>query len=118
MKKTEELKKLLADKENEDREILFMYPEESSDHPYTVGYAKDVFLDEYYIDDERVWLRDDNVDELREEMEDRMLFQHYRDKYATGEYASDEEIANIEKLAQKEIDSIAWEKCIVVYINP
>ena len=109
--KTQELIKIIT--EHSDRELIFMYPDEGSDHAYTMGYPVKILVDEYWVDDERVWLKYDNEDELFDCIADRIFDIEYPDI----PYANDEQIKEIEALTQKEIDEIEWKKAIVVYIH-
>jgi len=51
MDNTKKLTKLIA--ENPNVEVVFMYPEEHSDHSYTFGKMYKVELDEYVLMDEK-----------------------------------------------------------------
>jgi len=111
MKKTQELIKILN--ENSDRELIFMYPDEGSDHSYTMGYPSQILIDEYWVDDERVWLKHDNEDEI---------FDHYADNffdelYPKEKFANDEQEKVINEKTKEFIDSQDWKKCICVYIH-
>ena len=109
--KTQELIKIL--KEKPDRELIFMYPEEGSDHPYTMGYPTQILVDEYYVDDERVYIYNPDIDELIDKVADNI----FDDMYPKQSYATDEQNKEILKKAEKEVESYDWKKAIIVYIS-
>lgn len=75
MKKTKELKQIMS--ENPDRELIFMYPNEGSDHTYTMGHPSRILIDEYWVDEERVWLRGNDEDNLHDHIADRLADEMY-----------------------------------------
>lgn len=113
MNKTEELIKTL--KENLDRELIFLYPDEGTEYAYTLGYPSKILIDEYWVDDDigRVWLRHDNEEEM---------FDHYSDNifdelYPNESYTDEKQEKVIDKKTKEFIDSLEWKKCICVYIS-
>ena len=48
--KTQELIETL--KNNPDRELIFLYPEDGSDNYYTLGYSSKIVIDEYYVEND------------------------------------------------------------------
>jgi hypothetical protein len=109
--KTKELLQLLRD--HPDRELIFMYPEEGSDHYYTLGQPKRIMLDEYTIVDDIVWFRVDNQDELFDYIADEIAGRHFNEFPL-----SDEQNEWVNQQARKRIDQLEWKKAIVVYIEP
>ena len=111
---TEKLLKLM--KENPDREIVFLYPEEGSDSYFTFGEPSTVKLDEYVeTSDGRAWLSEDADEELLDNTVDSVddeLF-HERNYPLT-----DEQYEKVEKEASNRIKKMDWKKVIVVYIQP
>lgn len=100
--------------EHPDRELVFMYPEENSDHYYTMGRTGRILVDEYVVTDERVWIREQDEDELLERIIDNIS-----DNYWTVDtlQLSDELIKQIEEEAKLEVDSLVWKKGLIVYIS-
>lgn len=109
--KTKELIKILE--ENPDRKLIFMYPDECSDHSYTLGYPTKIVVDEYWTDDERVWLREEDVDELYDDYSDKI----FDDLYPNEKCASEEQEKVLEEKTNEFINSQDWKKCICVYIS-
>lgn len=111
MNKTQELITIIN--ANPDRELIFMYPEEGSDHPYTMGHPRKMLVDEYWVDDDKVWLRYENEDEI---------FDHYAD-FVFDELFPNEKFTNVEQdkivieKTKELIESQEWKKCICVYIR-
>lgn len=110
MYKTKELLEAIA--QHPDHELIFMYPEDGGDYYYTLGHAGKIYVDEYVTFDERVWLRDNNVDELFEQIVEQMADDHY----PTTIHLSDEEIEKLEQEAKDVISALEWTKCVCVYI--
>lgn len=110
MNKTQELIEKM--KENPDRELIFMYPDEGSDYSYTLGYPSKVLVDEYVTIDERVWIKSDEdlAEELAEKIEDELF--SYKD-FPLNE----EQEAVIDKKLEERMKEIKWKKAIVVYIH-
>ncbi|SFA55527.1 hypothetical protein SAMN05192569_10635 [Parageobacillus thermantarcticus] len=109
--KTKELLQLLQD--HPDRELIFMYPEEGSDHYYTLGQPKRIILDEYTIVDDTVWFRFDNQDELFDHIAEEIAERHF------SEFPlSEEQNEWVNQQAKKRIEQLEWKKAIVVYIEP
>lgn len=112
MSMTKELIELL--KEYPNHELIFMYPDEGSDHSYTIGKPSLILVDEYWIDDDRAWLRDRDED---------AMFDHYADNifdelFPTGHIANEELIKIIDEKTEEFIEKQNWKKCICVYIQP
>ncbi|MCA1021544.1 hypothetical protein [Halobacillus litoralis] len=96
-----------------DHKLIFMYPEEGSDYPYTMGYPSKVIVDEYWVDDERCWLRKEDEYEM---------FDHYADNkfdelFPNVQMTNDEQDKILEKETNKFIEKQDWKKCICVYIH-
>lgn len=113
MKKNDKTKELINIlKENPDRELIFMYPEEGSDDHYTMGYPSRILVDEYWIDDERVWLKLDHEDDI---------LYRYGEKIADELYTefplSDEENKIVDAKLNEFVEKIEWKKCICVYLH-
>lgn len=111
MSKTKELTQLLV--ENPDRELIFFYPEESSDHPYTLGHPSTIVLSDYVTIEERVWIRSREEEELKEEIGEKVWFEKFSDRNGT---VSEKE--EVEEEIQKRTNELDWKKAIVVYIQP
>lgn len=109
--KTKELLQLLQD--HPDRELIFMYPEECSDHYYTLGQPKRIILDEYTIVDDTVWSRFDNQDGLFDYIAEEIAGRHFNEFPL-----SDEQNEWVNQQARKRINQFEWKKAIVVFIEP
>jgi hypothetical protein len=113
MNRTEELKEALL--YHPDHELIFMYPEESSDHPYTLGTPVGVKIDKYWTDDDKVWLYKKDFDDMMD---------HYTDVFSDKYYASnrmtltDEQYERLEEEAEDFVENQSWRKCICVIIQP
>lgn len=112
MSMTKELVELL--KQYPNHELIFMYPEIGSDNYYTMGTPSSIIVDEYWTDDERVWLRLDNECDIREHYADNI----FDDLFPTGHIANEEQIKVIDKKTEEFIEKQDWKKCICVYIQP
>lgn len=110
LNKTSELIEKL--KEHPDRELVFMYPDECSDHYYTLGSISKIMIDEYVTIDERVWFKNENWDELYDDIADRIA-----DDLYTQFPLSEEQEAEVNALAKKEIEQLNWTKAIIVFIK-
>lgn len=110
MRKTKELIETL--KQHPDRELIFMYPEEGSDHFYTMGYPTKVMVDEYWIDDERVWLRYEDKGEMSDQYGEILADDLYQDFPLT-----DEQEKIVDKKLEEFIKGRDWKKCVCVYIH-
>ena len=109
--KTKELIELIN--KYPDHKLIFLYPNEGSDDFYTLGYRNKILVDEYWVTDERVWLRYEDEDEI---------FDHYADYifdelYPEAPYANNEQEKVIKEKTKEFIDSQNWKKCICVYIH-
>lgn len=111
MSKTNELVDLL--KEHPDRELIFMYPDECSDHMYTLGAPSTILIDEYVSIDERVWLKSADETELLDDVADNIA-----DELYTQFPLSEEQEAEVNKRAVEQIEKMNWKNAIVVYIKP
>lgn len=96
MNKTNELRQKLKD--YPEHELIFMYPDDNSDYPYTLGHPSSILVDEYCVEYERAWLRFDDWDELEDEIREAL------------ETDNQEEIDNY-------INAMDWKKCICVRIQ-
>lgn len=108
MAKHDELFKLI--KENPDLEIVPMVCNEvcnSDDHRYWMGEWGKCSVDEYFVGDERVWVREDDCEDLVQQLIDEKFLSEWKGK-------TEEEM---EKLAGEIIDGYSWVKCIVIYID-
>lgn len=94
-------------------ELIFLYPNEGSDHPYTMGHPSKIIVDEYWVDDERIWLRYEDEDEMFDHFGDNI----FCDLYPNEPYANDEQIKVIDRKMKEFINSQNWKKCICVYIH-
>lgn len=109
--KTKELIETL--KQYPDHELIFMYPDESSDHSYTLGHPSKILVDEYWTDDERVWLKHEDEDELFEDYADKI----YDDLYPNEKSLTADQEKIVNDKTTEFIDSQNWKKCICVYIS-
>lgn len=111
MNKTYELVHAL--KEHPDRELVFMYPEEGSDHYYTFGQPSKVLVDEYATIDDRVWVKSDEdlLDSMADEIADEMFsYQHFP--------LTEEQHSQVDKELNERVNNLNWKKAIIVYIQP
>lgn len=111
MNKTQELIEIM--KANPDRELIFMYPEEGSDHAYTMGHAGSILIDEYWVDDDRMWLKHEDYDELFDDYADDF----FHEMHPSSKIVSDEEEKVINQKTKEFIEIQEWKKCICVYIH-
>lgn len=109
--KTQELIEIL--KANSERELIFLYPEEGSGHPYTLGHPSNILLDEYVILDDRVWLRFDDEDELIDHVSENIAESNFKEFPLT-----EEQEEWVDRYAKAHIENLNWKKAIVVYIYP
>lgn len=110
MDKTQELIELL--KENPDRELIFLYPEEHSEWYWTVGNPKRILFDEYIILNDRIWLKS-NEDEMYDEIFDNIALEIF-DKLPL----TDEQLEQVDLATKEFIKTRNWKKAIIVYIAP
>jgi hypothetical protein len=111
MTKAQELTEIM--KVHPDRELIFMYSDECSDHSYTLGYPSKILVDEYVTTDDRVWLRSEE-DELLEEIAENIA-----DNFPSEDFPlSDKQEGEIDREAKEQIREMKWKKAIIVYINP
>lgn len=105
------LTKLLS--QNPDREILFMIDNDmvNEDYAYTLGGIKSICLDEYVLEDERIYFKDKDEEELVDEYASNIWEEKYHSKSLT-----DEEDQVLQTEAQQRFDQLQWKKAIVVYI--
>lgn len=96
-----------------DHELIFMYPDEGSDHSYTMGYPSRILVDEYWTDDDRVWLRYENEDELFDYYVDNI----FGELYPNEKFANDEQEKVLNEKTMEFINNQNWRKCICVYIH-
>jgi len=111
MKMTKELTQALND--NPKRELIFLYPEDGSDHYYTVGSIAKIVVDDFTTMDDTIWLRDIDEDELKDRIVDSIS-----DRYWESFPLSDELLLKIEEEANKLFNEIEWKNGIIVYIQP
>jgi len=90
-------KVLLLD--NSELPVKFMYPSEyaSDDYPYTMGTLKNIAVSHIWEDDERVWVLEEDEEELL--------------VYLENEYNYDEDSVQVG------LDEIEWNKVILIYIG-
>lgn len=110
MDKTKELIKIIQD--NPERELIFMYPEEGSEHSFTLGHPSQILIDEYWTDNGRAWLRYEDECEIEEHYGENIACDLYKDFPLT-----DEQEKNVDQKTKEFVDSQEWEKCICVYID-
>ncbi|WP_254068403.1 hypothetical protein [Brevibacillus sp. 7WMA2] len=110
MNKTNELIEKL--KEHPDRELIFMYPDDCEEHSYTLGSPSKILIDEYITIDEKVWFKDEDSDDLFEEIADSIADDLYT-QFPLTELQEEEVI----KQAEARFDQLDWKKTIVVYIR-
>ena|SRR5699024_729049 len=111
MNKTKELIEKI--KSHPEHELIFMYPQECSDYPYTMGHPVKIIVDEYWQDDERIWLKDEDGDDIFDHYVDNI----YDDVYPNVVDTTDEQERNIDTKTKEFIDSQDWKPCICVYIH-
>lgn len=112
MNNTQKLNQFMQD--NPDREVIFMYPEEGSDHYYTLGKPSKVELDEFVVTDEKVWFKSDE-DSLREDVADIVA----DDLFSYKDFPlSEEQEKQVDIKADEIIGKMEWKEAIVVYIQP
>lgn len=77
----------------------------SDDYAWMMGSWGNSEINEYYIDDERVWLKDDT-----EDLVDKLIDERIDDEWKNN---TDEEM---EQMAKEIVNGYKWIKCIVVRI--
>ena len=96
--------------ENPDLEIMPMVDSEivfSDDYCYWAGSWGEARVDEYWEDDERIYFKSEDEDDLIEnEMEN--IFELYNESVTSKE---------LEEIAREKINNYNWKKVIVVRIN-
>ncbi|MGY3186466.1 hypothetical protein [Lysinibacillus sp. TE18511] len=100
--------------QNPERRLVVLYDSENgnSDYAYTLGEIQKVEVTETTTyNDERVYFSDEQ-EELLETIEEDIYVEKYANKILT-----DEENAEIERLAKEEIKNYEWEPVIVVYVG-
>lgn len=102
-----------AIKKYPERELIYMYPENNSDYYYEMGRTAEVLIDRYWEDNGRVWLEEDQRDELEEHYE--CIF--YQDMFESGEELSEEKEDDLMKKVREHIKNQEWKECICVYIG-
>lgn len=110
MDNEQKLAKLII--ENPKLNVKVMYPDEGSDHYYTLGKISKVEMDEYTVDDEHVWFKND-LDTLIERIEDDIMYE----KFQNASKLSNEQWKLLDKLVEERLGFFTWEKVIVVYIS-
>ena len=110
MNKTKELIEAIG--KYPERELIFMYPNEGSDHSYTMGYPTKIIVDEYAIDDERVWFRNEDEGEMNDYYGDNIADDLFK-KFPLTEDQDKVVDGNLEVF----IDDMDWKECIAVYIH-
>jgi hypothetical protein len=96
--------------ENPELEILPLVNTDATCADYNCSVAKwgEAFVDEYYVVEECVYLRDKNWDELVEDEVDKICDQY--DKTVPYE--------ELEKIATANAEKYEWKKAIFVWIEP
>ena len=98
-----------------DHELIFMFSNEGTeDHAYTLGGASQILIDEYACIDERVYLMNQDFDELKEEIEENQWLSHFEG----NDTLSKEQELSLAELVKEELNTIQWKKAIVVYVDP
>ncbi|MDF2854212.1 MAG: hypothetical protein K0Q87_63 [Neobacillus sp.] len=100
-------------KDYPDRELIFMYPEEGSDHYYTLGQPSKVLVDEYVTIDGTVYLKGD--EDVAETLADGIADELF--SYENFPL-SEEQNKEVDEKLEKVIAELDWKKAIVVYIQP
>lgn len=97
-----------------DREVIYMVDNDTynEDYPSSMGYGNKILIDEYTIEDERVWLKGEEEDDFLEKIEDDIWELEYNEKEL-----SDEEEVELKAKAKASFKSYAWKKAIIVYIK-
>jgi len=110
--KKDELAALI--KQNPNHELIFMYPDEVSDHTYTMAHIKKIVVTKYWDDlNGNIWLEEDF----------ELAVEHYResifDDLSPYEHnISDEQLVTADRKTEKFINNQDWKECICVYIHP
>lgn len=110
MKQTKELIEIIN--KHPDHKLIFFYPDEGSGYSNTLGYPTQILVDEYWIDDERAWLRKEDEIEMKEYYGENIaddLFEDFPLTEKQEEY--------VDKKLEEFINSKDWKKCICVYIS-
>lgn len=96
-------------KENPELEIVPMVSSDcgGEDYGYYMAEWGTAQIDEYHCSDERIYLKEQDFEELVDEFIDN--------NYEEYNELTDEEL---EKLAEEKINNLEWVKAIVVYIQP
>lgn len=104
-----ELMKLAS--ENPDYKIIPMVDIDvcaSDDYNYWAGSFGKPRIDEYYVNDERIYFKRDDFEDLVQEYIDGL------DEETLSKFYDD---AELEKHAEEHIENLGWEKVILVYIG-
>lgn len=70
-------------------------------------------IEEVYHEDERIYFRSLDEDDLIERKMDII----FDEEHVTHQYLNDEELKVVADKATKQVEELEWEKVIVVYIN-
>jgi len=109
------LKQLIQD--NPHLPVKFMYQNDGSDFDYTLGSVDKATIEDIFVDDERVWILSSDEDELVSYIEDCLYYSLFPSKMHSNTSLSDDELQEVDLEAQKQFESIKWEKVILVYIK-
>src|SRR6185312_9734508 len=83
------------------------------EYSYYMGKWGKPDIEEIYHEDERIYFRSDDEEELVEKKMDII----FDEEYVTHQYLNDEELKVVADRATKQVEELEWEKVIVVYIN-
>lgn len=112
----ERIKRLLKlVEENPERDIIPMVDGElcGGEYSYYLGEWRNPELDEVYTENERIYFRFEDEEELENIYFDRLWDEVYGSKLRL----TDEEEKELEKLVKEKIEGLPWEKVIVVKIT-
>lgn len=102
-------------KENPELEIVPMVDGElgGGDFSYWMGSWGKAEIDEVYHEDERIYFRSIDEDELVDDFADQI----FDSEYPNHKYLSDEESKIVTSKAEQQVQNLGWQKAIVVKIE-
>lgn len=103
-------------KENPDLEVICMVDEEivpdDGYSRYMAGIGKS-WVDEYWQKDERIYFKSEDLEEIREDIEEEI----WHDSYATEGSLSEYEESQLKYDVHTEMGNIPWQKAIILNID-
>lgn len=103
-------------KQNPDLEVICMVDQEIVPCDDYARYMADIgksSVDEYYLKDERIYLKSDDLEEIEEDLENNI----YHEFYDTKEPLIEEEEQELKYEVYKAMKKIPWKKAIILNID-